>query len=128
MLQLRNQFGQIDIAAIDSAAVAELSDTAQAKLATLIDCVQTHEAATDRHLKAKAAVIDAEREQNAAYAANRDASDPFPFVPPDTASYADRASYNIALQAARQQHDTRVREQRADEARRAAIKAYVPAQ
>jgi len=78
-LALRNKYGQIDLASIDPAAVAELSDLAQVKLAALIDAVQSREAATDRHLKAKAAVVDAEREQAEALQAHKDASDPFPF-------------------------------------------------
>jgi len=126
-LQIRNQYGQIDIASIDPAAVADLSDAAQAKLSTLIDAVQTREAATDRHAKAKAAVVAPEAEQVAAMQAHRDASDPFPFVPPDIAKYGTQAEYNSGLQEARQMHDNRVREHRAREAHLAAIAAYTPA-
>lgn len=126
-LQIRNQFGQIDLASIDPAAVAELSDAAQAKLATLISAVETREAAQDRHSKAKLAVVEAEAEQAAALQAHKDASDPFPFVPPDPERYGTQADYNSALQEARQMHERSVREHRGREAHLAAIAAYTPA-
>lgn len=126
-LQLRNQFGQIDLASIDPVAVAELSDAAQIKLAALIDAVQAREAATERHAKAKAAVLDAETEQAAALQAHRYASDPFPFVPPDIEKFSTQADYDAAFREARQMHDNSVREHRARQAHLAAIAAYTPA-
>jgi hypothetical protein len=126
--QIRDQFGQISLASIDPAAVAELSDAAQAKLATLMDAVQAREAAQDRHSKAKLAVVAAETEQAAALQAHKDASDPFPFIPPGIESYGSQAEYNIAFQEARTVHERSVREHRGREAHLAAIAAYTPAQ
>lgn len=127
-LQIRNQFGQIDLASVDPAAVAQLSDAAQVRLATLFSAVETREAAQDRHSKAKLAIVAAETEQAAALQAHQDASDPFPFVPPDIEKYGTQASYNSALQEARTMHERSVREHRAREAHLAAIAAYTPVQ
>jgi hypothetical protein len=126
-LQLRNQFGQIDIASIDPAAVADLSDAAQVKLSALIDCVQSREAAQRRNSNAIAAKADAEKEQAEALQAHRDASDPFPFVPPDIERYGTKAEYDAACVEARQLHDNSVREVLGRRAHLAAIAAYIPA-
>lgn len=126
-LQLRNQFGQIDIASIDPVAVADLSDAAQVKLSALIDAVQSREAAQLRHSKAIAAKVAAEKEQAEALQAHRDGSDPFPFVPPDPEKYGTHADYEAACVEARQMHDHSVREVLARRAHLAAIAAYKPA-
>jgi hypothetical protein len=123
-LALRNQFGQIDLSVIDPLAVAEISDTAQERLAALIVANDARVAARERHNAAVRAVKAAEEEQAAAIAAHREASDPFPFKAPDVANYGTKAAYDAALQEARAQHDTRVRAYRANEARKAAIAAY----
>lgn len=125
-LELRNKYGQIDLAAIDPAAVAELSDAAQSKLATLIDAVQTHDAAQVRRWEAVAAVRDAEIEQQAAMRANQEASDPFPFHPPDMARYDSKEKFDAAMIAAREMHANSVREFRAGRERRRAAASYVP--
>ena len=76
MLNLFNSKAQIDLSVIDPAEVALLSDSAQEKLASLISTVQAREAATERMLKAQAAVIDCTQEQADALAAHQLANPP----------------------------------------------------
>src|ERR1700722_12789900 len=123
-LQLRNQFGQLDIASIDPVAVADLSDAAQVKLSALIDAVQSREAAQLRYSKAIAGKVAAEKEQTEALQAHRDASDPFPFVPPDPEKYGTHADYDAACVEARRQHDNSVREVLGRRAHLDAIRSY----
>ena len=56
MLQLRNQFGQLDISVIDPVAVSELSDPQQKLLASLITAVDDRQAAQERFNSAVLAV------------------------------------------------------------------------
>jgi len=123
-LQLRDQFGQISLASIDPSAVAELSDTAQEKLAHLIKANDERVAAQERFANAVRAVKSAEEEQAAALAAHREASDPFPFKAPSVENYGTKAAYDAALQEARQMHDNRVRAFREREAHLRAIASY----
>jgi hypothetical protein len=125
-LQLRNVYGQIDIAAIDPAAVAELSDAAQIKLAALIDAVTAHDAAKERFAKAKSSLVAAEKQQAFALAAHQTASDPFPFNPPDPARYGSKAEYDAAVSEKRRMHDQAVRETLSLREHRRAVAAYVP--
>jgi hypothetical protein len=123
-LQLRNQFGQLDLTVIDPDMVAELSDSAQVKLAALIAANDARVAAQDRYAKAVIGVREAQEEQAAALEAHKDASDPFPFVPPSVENFATQAAYDAALREARERHDLRVRQVRQREAHLAAIAAY----
>jgi hypothetical protein len=123
-LTLRNQFGQIDLSVIDPDAVAELTDTAQEKLARLIKAHDERAAAQERYNAAVRSLRAAQEEQSAALEAHRAASDPFPFKAPDQENYATQAAYDAALREARERHDLRVRAHREAEARKAAIAAY----
>jgi len=123
-LQLRNQYGQIDLSVIDPAAVAEISDSAQEKLARLIKANDERHAAQERYSAAVRAVKAAEQEQADAVAAHREASDPFPFNAPRVENFGTKAAYDAAMQEARQMHDNRVREYRGREAHLAAIAAF----
>jgi hypothetical protein len=78
-LEIRNQFGQLSVAAIDPAEVAKLSDDQQAKLATLITAVENREAAADRFNKAVLGVRLATTEQEEALAAHHAANPPLSF-------------------------------------------------
>ena len=124
MLQLRNAYGQIDIASIDPLAVSELSDSAQAKLASLISAVEARSAAQERFNRAVIALREAQTEQGAALEAHKTASDPFPFNAPKVEDYGTRQKYDEAMQHARQQHEIRVRSYRENEARKAVVAAY----
>jgi len=123
-LALRNQYGQIDLAAISPDAVAELSDTAQEKLALLITANDARVAAQERYNRAVIGVREAQEEQAAALEAHRTASDPFPFKAPSIENYATKVAYDAAMVEARQQHDTRVRAYREAEERKRTIAAY----
>jgi hypothetical protein len=123
-LQLRNQFGQLDISVIDPAEVAKLSDDQQAKLAPLITAVKNREGANERYLNAVRARRDAEAEQVSAIDAHKAASEPFPFVPPKAENYGTKEDFDKAMDQARYQHDLRVREHRQAEALAASIAAY----
>lgn len=86
MLQIRNQFGQLDISVIDPVAVAGLSEPAQVLLKTLIDAVENRQRAQDRHNKAMAALHEATHDQALALAEHAKAN------PPQTFQQAHAAS------------------------------------
>ena len=123
-LTLRDQFGQISLAAIDPFAVAEMSDSAQVKLAALIKTNDALVAARERHNRAVIGQREAQAEQVAAHEAHRIASDPFPFHAPNVENFGTQREYDAALAEARQMHDSRVREYRAREAHKSAISAF----
>jgi hypothetical protein len=90
MLQLHNQFGQVDLKMIDPAEVAKLSEPQISLLDPLVKSVETREAAQERVRVATVAVLDASREYDAALAANNKANPP---LSPDEAHRASIASY-----------------------------------
>lgn len=79
MLQLRNQYGQLDISVIDMAAVSELSDLQQKLLASLIKAVEDRQAAQERLNSAVLAVRLATQEQETALEEHRTANPPQTF-------------------------------------------------
>jgi hypothetical protein len=91
MLQLRNQFGQLDISVIDPVAVSELSDLQQHLLARLITAVEDRQAAQERFNSAVLAVRLAAQEQEVALEEHRAANPPQTF---QQAQAAVIAAYN----------------------------------
>lgn len=86
MLQLRNQYGQLDISVIDPAAVSELTNTAQQLLASLITAVEDRQAAQERFNSAVLAVRLATQEQETALEEHRATN------PPQTFQQAQQAA------------------------------------
>lgn len=124
-LQLRNQFGVLDVSVIDPAEVALMSDAQQTALSVVVTAVESREAAAERVNRAVIAVRDATAEQLAAHAAHVEASQPFPFkVPPEIEQMTDPRQRASAMAEARERHNQRVREHRQAEARAASIAAY----
>ncbi|SDI54506.1 hypothetical protein SAMN05444171_4082 [Bradyrhizobium lablabi] len=80
MLEIRNQFGVIDLAVIDPDEVAKLTDPQQEKLSTLCTAVKRREAAQERLFAAVRAVNVATIEQTNALAAHQRANPPPSFM------------------------------------------------
>jgi hypothetical protein len=124
MIALHNSLGQIDLSVIDPAEVANLDDNQQERLATLISAVQAREAAQIRCNSAVIAVGEASHEQTEALAAHIVASDPFPFSTAKIEAQLGRQLNAGEMQAARTDHEGRVRAYKEDAARKANIAAY----
>jgi hypothetical protein len=93
VIQLHNQYGQIDLSIIDPNEVAELSDEGQLVLSLLISAVQDRQAAQQRFNSATLALREAAREQEDAMAAHIAAN------PPQTPQQAQQdaiAAYNAS--------------------------------
>lgn len=87
-MEIRNQFGQIDLSAIDPTEVSKLSDEAQLALSKLISSVQDREAAQQRFNSAVLAVRLATQEQMDALAAHQVGNPPMSFEESHAASVA----------------------------------------
>jgi hypothetical protein len=122
MIELHNQFGQIDIAKIadQTDAIIELPHDAQEALSGLIDAAKARELATERQSAATKRMAAATVAEHDAIQALADASMPIPFSTAKAEATKGGPLNAAELKSLREAHELRCREHLADLARRAA--------
>ena len=126
MVELRSSTGALNFALVTPEIISSLGEKEQQALLNLMKANEVKEAAVARKNAAVKRAFDAIADEAVKHQAHADASSPIPFSTADAEKAIGRPLNAAETREARQKHGARVRALLEQQARRAAVAAYVP--